>query len=211
MPTSPINGRSAGPFGLEVIEKGRATEAHPTPLLFVHGAWFSAWCWDEHFLDFFADAGHHALAVSLRGHGASRSAKPLRSLRIADYVDDVASVADSLPVQPVLIGHSMGAYVVQKYLGSHTAAGAVLLTPAPPRGLIRSALRANRKHPWLTVKANITRSLYPFGATPPRHAGFGPSGSDAGEGTNSRARRRAGGRTLRRRHSPDSTGIRRRR
>lgn len=167
MPTSPINGRSAGPFGLEVIEKGRATEAHPTPLLFVHGAWFSAWCWDEHFLDFFADAGHHALAVSLRGHGASRSAKPLRSLRIADYVDDVASVADSLPVQPVLIGHSMGAYVVQKYLGSHTAAGAVLLTPAPPRGLIRSALRANRKHPWLTVKANITRSLYPFGATPP--------------------------------------------
>jgi len=36
---------------LEVIEKGQCTETHPVPLLFVHGAWHGAWCWDEHFLD----------------------------------------------------------------------------------------------------------------------------------------------------------------
>lgn len=56
---------------LEVIDKGASSESHPTPLLFVHGAAHGAWCRDEYFLDFFADRGYRALAVSLRGHGAS--------------------------------------------------------------------------------------------------------------------------------------------
>src|SRR5882757_10409654 len=80
---------------LEVIDKGSCSESHPAPLLFVHGAWHAAWCWDEHFLDFFADKGYRALAVSLRGHGSSPTPKPLRSCSVADYVADVASVADS--------------------------------------------------------------------------------------------------------------------
>jgi len=28
-----------------------------TPLVFVHGAWHGAWCWDEFFLPCFADKG----------------------------------------------------------------------------------------------------------------------------------------------------------
>lgn len=112
---------------LEVIDKGTCSESHPVPLLFVHGAWHAAWCWDEHFLDFFADKGYRALAVSLRGHGNSPTPKPLRSCSIADYVDDVASVADSLPTRPVLIGHSMGGFIVQKYLESHEAPAGVLV------------------------------------------------------------------------------------
>src|SRR4051812_12710578 len=94
---------------LEVIDKGACSDAHPVPLLFVHGAWHGAWCWDEHFLDFFANKGYRALAVSLRGHGNSPTSKALRSCSIADYVDDVASVADSLRTPPVVIGHSMAA------------------------------------------------------------------------------------------------------
>ena len=56
---------------LEVIDKGCPTESHPMPLLFGHGACSTAWAWDEHFLDFFADKGYRAVALSLRGHGAS--------------------------------------------------------------------------------------------------------------------------------------------
>ena len=63
---------------LEVIDKGSATDSHPVPLLFVHGTWHAAWCWDEHFLDFFADKGYRAVALSLRGHGASSLSKPLK-------------------------------------------------------------------------------------------------------------------------------------
>jgi pimeloyl-ACP methyl ester carboxylesterase len=43
---------------LEVIDKGSVSDVHPVPLLFVHGAWHAAWCWDEYFLDFFAENGY---------------------------------------------------------------------------------------------------------------------------------------------------------
>src|SRR3984885_3925150 len=100
---------------LEVIDKGSASESHPVPLLFVHGGWHGAWCWDEHFLDFFADAGYRAIALSVRGHGNSPTTKPLSRCSVADYVEDLRSVADGLSTRPVLIGHSMGGFIVQMY------------------------------------------------------------------------------------------------
>jgi pimeloyl-ACP methyl ester carboxylesterase len=50
---------------LEVIDKGPALESDKTPLLFVHGAWHGAWCWDEHLLDYFAAKGCRSLAVNV--------------------------------------------------------------------------------------------------------------------------------------------------
>jgi pimeloyl-ACP methyl ester carboxylesterase len=149
---------------LEVIDKGSPTESHPAPLLFVHGAAHAAWCWDIHFLDFFADNGYRAIALSLRGHGGSPVSGPLNKCTIADYVDDVRSVAETLPVTPVLIGHSMGGFIVQKYLEAVTAPAAVLVSSAPPRSFFLAELRVSRKHPGLAVKAIVTRkhlSLYP--------------------------------------------------
>lgn len=141
---------------LEVIDKGSCSEAHPTPLLFIHGAWHAAWCWDEHFLDYFADKGYRALAVSLRGHGKSPAPKPLRTCSLADYIDDVESVAKSLPMRPVVIGHSMGGFVVQKYLESADAPAGVLIASAPQRGSLGFTLRLTRRHPWLITKGLIT-------------------------------------------------------
>ena len=104
---------------LEVIDRGHVSESHPVPLLFVHGAWHGAWCWDEHFLSFFADKGYRAVVFSLRGHGRSETDKPLGTCTVADFVEDISMVADSLPTPPVVIGHSMGGFLVQKYLESH--------------------------------------------------------------------------------------------
>jgi hypothetical protein len=42
---------------MEVIDKGRCGGSHPVPLVFAHGAFQAAWCWDEDFLDFFAGHG----------------------------------------------------------------------------------------------------------------------------------------------------------
>src|SRR6476661_688640 len=67
-------GEEAGAMKLELITRTPAGTAYPTPILFVHGAWHGAWCWEEHFLDFFAERGHRVAALDLRGHGAS----PLR-------------------------------------------------------------------------------------------------------------------------------------
>jgi len=141
---------------IELIDKGSCSDAHPTPLLFIHGGWHAAWCWDDHFLDFFADAGFRAVALSLRGHGGSSTAKPLNSCSIADYVQDVRSVAGGLPTAPVLIGHSMGGFVVQKYLEKHRAPAAVLMASMPSQVMRRAAVafRVLRSHPWVTVRAN---------------------------------------------------------
>jgi pimeloyl-ACP methyl ester carboxylesterase len=152
---------------LEVIDKGRRTQAHPVPLLFVHGGWHGAWCWDEHFLDFFAAKGYRSLAVSLRGHGKSPAPKPMQLCSIAEFVDDVASVADGLSARPVVVGHSMGGFVVQKYLESHRAPAAVLLASVPSSGIARFLLRRFRLHPWRTARhLAATKSLGSVAGTP---------------------------------------------
>jgi len=124
---------------LEVLAHSPQGPACGTPLLFVHGAYTAAWCWEERFLPFFAEAGYAAYAVSLSGHGKSPGRSHLDSFSIADYVADVAHVVDRLPAPPVLIGHSMGGFVVQKYLEDRAAAGAVLMCSVPPQGLMASA------------------------------------------------------------------------
>jgi pimeloyl-ACP methyl ester carboxylesterase len=136
------------------------------PLLFVHGAWHAAWCWDEYFLDFFADRGYRALAVSLRGHGSSPTAKPLRSCSIDDYVEDVSVVADSLPTSPVVVGHSLGGLIVQKYLQSHDAPAGVLMASMPPQGNLGSGLRWLKQHPWHFTKILITGKSLAYVNTP---------------------------------------------
>jgi pimeloyl-ACP methyl ester carboxylesterase len=124
-------------FGeLEVLSRMPAGAPGRPPLLFVHGAFTGAWCWEEHFLPFFAEAGYPAYALSLSGHGHSRGRDFLDSLSIADYVADVAETAARLPAPPVLVGHSMGGFVVQKYLEEHAAPAAVLMCSVPPQGLL---------------------------------------------------------------------------
>jgi pimeloyl-ACP methyl ester carboxylesterase len=153
---------------IELIDKGSPSDTHPTPLVFVHGGWHGAWCWDEHFLDFFADAGYRAIALSLRGHGASPCTKPLSKCSVADYVEDVRSVADGLPTSPVLIGHSVGGFVVQKCLEHRSAPAAVLLASMPSHAARRAgvALRAMRRHPLVAIRANTVGSTADLVNTP---------------------------------------------
>lgn len=140
---------------LEVLDEGTTTSRHPAPLLFIHGAWHAAWCW-ENFLEYFAQNGYRAVAVSLRGHGGSAVPKRFRFCSLADYVDDVGSVIAQLPAAPVLIGHSMGGFIVQKYLEHNDAPAAVLIASASVHGSRDFAQRLMRRHPWLMVRNMIT-------------------------------------------------------
>jgi non-heme chloroperoxidase len=139
---------------LEVIARLPPGDPRPTPLLFVHGAYAGAWCWDEHFLPHFAQQGYACHALSLSGHGASPGRDRLDSFGIDHYVADVAAVAAALPAPPVLIGHSMGGFVAQKYLETHAAAGVVLLASVPPQGLWAAALGLAFHKPGLLTELN---------------------------------------------------------
>jgi pimeloyl-ACP methyl ester carboxylesterase len=151
---------------LELISEEPTTARRRPPLLFVHGMWHGAWCWQEHFLPYFAQRGYFSTAVSMRGHGGSPGREGLRRTRVRDLVTDVGSAAAGLPETPVLIGHSLGGYVVQKYLETHTAPGAVLLAPAPPTGVLPVVLRTARDYPGPFLKANAQLRLGPMVATP---------------------------------------------
>lgn len=148
---------------IELISREPASGPAGQPLLlFVHGAWHGAWCWEEHFLPFFAAQGFSAHALSLRGHGASERPHRFKTMRVAQYVADVVQVVARFPTPPVLIGHSMGGLVVQKYLERHPASGAVLLASVPPRGVLRTTLAIAGRHPLRFVRGNLTWSLLPI-------------------------------------------------
>lgn len=148
---------STNRFGeLEVLcaAPKRGAFKHASPLLFVHGAYLAAWCWEAHFLPWFASQGWSAYAVSLSGHGGSRNRDHLDFYSIDHYVQDLAEVAAQLPSPPIVIGHSMGGMVVQKYLESHEAPAAVLLASVPPQGLIPSAIGLMTSKPSLFMTFN---------------------------------------------------------
>ena len=142
-----------------------AKSSHRTPLLFIHGAWHGAWCW-ENFQAYFAGQGFASYALNLRGHGAEADQKHLRWLRISDYVADVAQEIEQLPAAPVLVGHSMGGFIILKYLERRTAPAAVLLAPAPARGSLRMFLRLALRHPWQMLKCHLTLKPYALIETP---------------------------------------------
>src|SRR5574337_78546 len=113
-----------------------------------------------------AGRGFFAHAVSLRGHGGSEGKDRLRFARLGDFVDDLEHAVDTLPARPVLVGHSFGGLVVQKYLERRQAPLAILLASVPPSGAWGIALRRLREQPLDVLKSNLTLSLWPLVADP---------------------------------------------
>ena len=108
-------------------------------MLFVHGLFASGWVF-ERWLTHFAGLGHPAFALDYRGHGKSAPVASLGSVRVLDYVDD-ALRALRVVGPAVVVGHSMGGLVAQKLAELEAVSGAVLLAPAPARGISVLSLR----------------------------------------------------------------------
>src|SRR5512135_1714638 len=141
---------------LELLAAPHGGAAGRTPLVFVHGAYVGAWCWAEHFLPWFAERGFPSYALSLRGHGKSAGREQLHSFGLADFADDLEAVLADLGRPAVLIGHSMGALVVQKYLerGERRAAAAAFVCPVPPFGVLPSSFMLAWTRPALFSEIN---------------------------------------------------------
>jgi pimeloyl-ACP methyl ester carboxylesterase len=149
---------------LETITRTPKSQTHKTPLFFVHGMWHGAWCWDETFLPYFAEHGYQAAALSLRGHAGSEG--KIRGNTIANYVSDVEQVAKTFDTPPVIIGHSMGGFLAQKYLETHAAPAAILLASSPHYGLWPTFLRMASRRPLTILKVIGQLRLYPVVETP---------------------------------------------
>ncbi|OFW65754.1 MAG: hypothetical protein A2Z12_03955 [Actinobacteria bacterium RBG_16_68_21] len=138
----------------------------PHPLLFVHGAWQGGWVWREHFTGWFAEHGWTCHTFDLRHHGTSGGPGSLRRSRIRHYVADLAEVVAGLERPPVLVAHSMGGLIAQRYLERTDLPGCVLLAPIPIGGVWRVTLRTFASHPLKFLQANVTMNLKPLVDTP---------------------------------------------
>ena len=119
----PLTVREAGP------EKG-------VPILFLHG-------WSQHSLSWSKQLGgalahdFRLIAADLRGHGASGKPDDPAAYRDSRlWAEDVAAIIATLRLErPVLVGWSMGGWIVQDYLRHFggEAIGGVVLTGTSPR------------------------------------------------------------------------------
>jgi pimeloyl-ACP methyl ester carboxylesterase len=127
-------------------------------VLLVHGAFHGPWCWDG-LAERLRRRGHQVQAVQLRGHD-----RPPGRIwhRVHHYLQDVTAAAARFPDPPVLVGHSLGGLLAQRYLERHPAPGAVLLASVPPGGMLRPAARLAARHPLGWLKTNLLLSLTPL-------------------------------------------------
>lgn len=111
------------------------------PIIFVHGAWHGAWCWEKKFVECFKLNGFDSIVFSFRNHGKSDYINRTNLVSIKDYVEDLRSIIVTLKVEPVIIAHSMGGMILQKYLEQYPCKASVLLASVPPSGVLRTTLK----------------------------------------------------------------------
>lgn len=143
---------------LEVLHRAPTVTSQGISLVFVHGAYAAAWCWEEYFMPYFAEHGYPCYALSLRGHGGSEGHEYLALTSLDDYVADLAQVVSDIEGPVVLIGHSMGGMVIQQYLHKHAVHGVVLMASVPPEGLLNSALQLAFREPQVFLELNLVHS-----------------------------------------------------
>ncbi|KAI8810079.1 Alpha/Beta hydrolase protein [Cladochytrium replicatum] len=110
--------------GVEIevwIKKADKPKIGAPAIVFVHGGFHSACCF-ENYLKFFAARGNDCYAVSLRGHGRSTNFKGKELFySLKDWAFDLGIVVGKLlrasPASPpVIFGHSAGGGLVQHFL-----------------------------------------------------------------------------------------------
>jgi len=109
-------------------------------IVFVHGMCHGAWCWEEYFLPYFEKLGYSCLAINLPGHEEKGSTKSI-SFSLNDYVRALTKVVANLPEPPIIIGHSMGGMILQRFLKTGSCKKAILMSSVPPSGVLLASLR----------------------------------------------------------------------
>jgi non-heme chloroperoxidase len=103
------------------------------PVVFAHAWGLSSGMWNQQIPDL-AEAGLRCVVYDRRGHG--RSDQPGRGYELDTLADDLGVLLDRLEIaDAVIVGHSMGASEVVRYVSRHGAgrvAGIVLSAPTLP-------------------------------------------------------------------------------
>ena len=115
------------------------------PILFIHGAFHSSWCWEENYIPFFLDKGYNCYAISLRGTsdtGLPPESKS-KTIKISEHIADVGCVLQHISISQnnnkvIIVAHSFGGLITMKLLENSALRSlvdtSVLLCSLPPSG-----------------------------------------------------------------------------
>jgi len=144
---------------LEILENNPKELKSEKPFLFLHGMYHGAWYYSKNFLPYLEKIGYKAYALSFSNHGNSEKRKNSNLLTIKQYVEDVKKAIQFIGKEPHLVGHSMGGYVIQKYLETNKNESNVLLASVPPFGNWGTTFNVLKKFPLTFIKANLALNL----------------------------------------------------
>ncbi|WP_030684630.1 alpha/beta hydrolase [Streptomyces sp. NRRL B-1347] len=106
-----------------------------TPVVFIHGLWLHALCW-ESWVERFASRGFLASAPGWPGEPAA--ARDLRAapdalgrIGLDALTDHYAGIVRSFDTAPVIVGHSVGGLIAQHLIAADVGRAAVAIAPAP--------------------------------------------------------------------------------
>ncbi|MCB9762279.1 MAG: alpha/beta fold hydrolase [Alphaproteobacteria bacterium] len=123
----------------DVLDEPDVEDAAPV-VVFVHGLYVNASCWDD-WRERFEARGFRTLAPEWPGHegeaAALRADPPaaLDTLQFEEVLDQHREVLSTLAEPPLLVGHSLGGLIVQLLLQDGLGRAGVAIDPAPPKGL----------------------------------------------------------------------------
>jgi pimeloyl-ACP methyl ester carboxylesterase len=133
----------------------------PATVVLVHGPCLGPWVWDD---------GQDGLRPRLESLGLRCFAPDLHEawpagpwsrrvahLPLSRYVDRLHAMLGHLEGPKILVGHSMGARVVEGLISRGAHDGAVLISPTPPDGLEAAARGLAARHPAALARALLAR------------------------------------------------------
>jgi len=120
-------------------------------IFMIHGMWGTGEVWSN-FKPFFEAQGYKVITPTLRYHEEKYHAvapAELGTVSLLDYAADLEAQIRALDEKPIIMGHSMGGLLAQILASRGLAEKLVLLTPAPPAGIL--ALQPSSTRTFLSV------------------------------------------------------------
>ena len=165
-PVEPRRYKVEGLFIEEGQPEGGAFEGRP-PILLLHGACHGAWCW-EYWLKELPRRGWHTYTMALRNHPGSKILDRetyCRNTSTLDYVQDLATVTAHIGQPCVVVGHSMGGLIAQKYMetlpnGTEEAGLIMVASGAPAPFGVGKRAPISEETPFLPSKEMARQYFY---------------------------------------------------
>lgn len=132
-------------------------------IIFIHGLMLTGSCWNS-WNTYFNNLGYETYAPTWKNHERGVNDELKEKTNLKDVIDAYKEFIDVLGEKPILVGHSLGAIIVQKLMNDGYAEKGICICSASPVGIKAfnwdfivsnlEALKYAKKHPLILMNSN---------------------------------------------------------